>query len=129
MARSALSGSSNPPLHAPTVDRYIEVGHCLFRRMVPYRHSPTLVSLAMRLPRLEDTLSKELAVLRALRSCFDQRRIVKHKPALVGISAHFVLHALALNRCNDHVAKACNYRLRLARAALRCEASAEGAHS
>ena len=93
----------------PIVERYIEAGHSLVKRSVPYRHSPPLVSLARRLPRLEDTLSKQPEVMRDLLACFDQSRAVGQIPALLGISAHPAIQSLGNHgRRNDGVVKACN---------------------
>ena len=83
-----LSRMVLPLKFVPIVERYIEAQHALVKRSVPHRHAPVMVSLAVRLPRLEDSLQKEPSMVQDLLDCFDKSRITFDIPALLGIQTH-----------------------------------------
>ena len=83
-----LASKILPFKFVPIVERYIEGVHSLVKRSVPHRHTPVLVSLAVRLPRLEDTLFKKPEILPDLLRCFDQCRDTLRLPATLGLASH-----------------------------------------
>ena len=89
---NALARAVLPFKFVPIVERYIEGAHSLVHRGVASSHSPPLISLARRLPRLEANLAQRPEILQELLKCFDRTRHVKSIPELLGISSHPCLY-------------------------------------